>query len=83
MECLVPIAFSFLPDHVWKPLTKLSQFFKDLCSTTLNDENLFRLEQNIPIILCKLERCFPPAFFDCMEHLLVHLPYEARMGGLV
>jgi len=41
------------------------------------------LEENIPIILCKLERIFPPGFFDSMEYLPVHLPYEAWLGGPV
>nr|XP_027187893.1 uncharacterized protein LOC113785496 [Cicer arietinum] len=41
------------------------------------------MEQNIPIIICKLECIFPPAFFDSMEHLPVHLPLEAKLGGLV
>ena len=40
-----------------------------------------RLELEIPVILCKLERTFPPGFFDSMEHLSVHLPYEARIVG--
>ncbi|KAH0650197.1 hypothetical protein KY284_030109 [Solanum tuberosum] len=42
-----------------------------------------RLERDIPQILCKLERIFPPGFFDSMEHLPVHIPYEARIAGLV
>ncbi|KAH0645560.1 hypothetical protein KY290_034343 [Solanum tuberosum] len=42
-----------------------------------------RLERDIPQILCKLERIFPPGFFDSMEHLLVHLPYEAKIVGPV
>jgi len=83
MECLLPIAFSALPSAIWDPLTELSQFFKDICSTTLRVDQLEMLEQNIPIILCKLEKIFPPGFFDLMEHLPVHLPYEARMGGPV
>ncbi len=45
--------------------------------------HMVELEANIPVILCKLERIFPPAFFDSMEHLPVHLPYEARVGGPV
>ena len=44
-------------------------------------ENLHVMEKNIPIILCKLEQIFPPSFFDSMEHLPIHLPYEARVGG--
>jgi len=81
MECLLPIALSALPVHVLDPLVELSHFFKDLCSTTLRDYDLVRMEENISIILCKLERIFPPAFFDSMEHLPIHLTNEARLGG--
>jgi len=35
-----------------------------------------------PVLLCKLEKIFPPAFFNPMQHLLLHFPYEARLGGL-
>ena len=37
------------------------------------------MEKNIPIILCKLERIFPPRLLASMEHLPVHLAYEARV----
>jgi len=83
MECLLPIAFSSLPPHVLNPLIEISHFFKDFCSTTLVEDDLSRMEQNIPLILCKLERIFPPEFFDSMEHMPIHLAYEARLGGLV
>jgi len=65
------------------PLIEISHFSKDLCSTSLNRESLLRMEENIPIIICKLERIFPSAFFDSMEHLPIHLPYEALLGGPV
>ena len=42
---------------------------------------LKRMEKDIGMILCKLDRVFPPAFFDMMVHLLVHLPREALLGG--
>ena len=41
------------------------------------------LEKVAPELLCKLKKIFPPGFFLLMQHLIVHLPYEARMGGLV
>lgn len=44
---------------------------------------MVRLQKEIPEILCKLERIFPPSFFDSMEHLPVHLAYEARLAGPV
>ena len=42
-----------------------------------------RLKADIPIILCKLEKIFPPSFFDVMLHLAVHLPEEAILRGPV
>ncbi|XP_039130890.1 uncharacterized protein LOC120267286 [Dioscorea cayenensis subsp. rotundata] len=84
MQRLIPIAFrELLPMSVWKALTELSLFFKDLTCTVIKEEDMIRLQENIPMILCKLERIFPPSFFDSMEHLPIHLPYEARVGGPV
>ena len=84
MQRLLPIAFrELLPTNVWQALTELSLFFKDLTSTTITVANMERLERDIPIIICKLERIFPPSFFDSMEHLPIHLPYETRIAGPV
>ena len=41
------------------------------------------MEELAPVLLCKLEKIFPPGFFNPMEHMILHLPYEARMGGPV
>jgi len=64
-------------------LTELSQFFRDLCSSKLHVDDIVRLENNISEILCKMERVFPPTFFNVMEHLPVHLPMELKLGGPV
>jgi len=58
MEQLLPIAYSALPNQVWKPIAKLSKFFKDLYSTILRVNDLSLMEHNIVITLCKLERFF-------------------------
>lgn len=84
MQRLIPIAFrELLPTTLWKVLTELSLFFRDLTCSMLKEEDMIRLHEDIPVILCKLERIFPPGFFDSMEHLPVHLPYEAKVGGHV
>ena len=78
------VAFhELLPHNVWKALTKLSMFFKDLTSTIIKNDDMAQLEEEISVILCKLERIFPPSFFDSMEHLPMHLSHEARLVGLV
>jgi len=43
-------------------------------------DDLVRMLENIPIILCKLERIFPLGFFYSMEHLVIHLPMEVLKG---
>jgi len=83
IQRLLPIAFDSLPKPIWKVVVELSLFFRELTSTTLNVEHLRILEENILVLLCKMEQIFPPSFFDFMEHLPIHLPYEAKVGGPV
>ncbi|XP_052732654.1 uncharacterized protein LOC128196306 [Vigna angularis] len=80
METFILLAFSCLLMHVLNQLIEMNNFFKDLCYTTLKENSLRKLEENIPIILSKLERIFPYAFFNSMKHLPVHLAYEAWLG---
>jgi len=47
----------------------------------LHDMDYLKVE--VVEILCQLEMIFPPRFFDIMIHLLIHLPNEVRLGGLV
>jgi len=83
METLLPIEFGELPDDVLKPLIEISQFFNNLCSTTLQEDMFEELHRNIVITLCKLETIFPHGFFNVMEHLPVHLAKEAQPGSPV
>ena len=39
------------------------------------------MERMVHVLLCKLETIFPPDFFNPMQHMILHLTYEARMGG--
>lgn len=64
-------------------MTELSLFFEEICATELRAATMETAELAIIEIICKLEKIFPPAFFDVMEHLVVHLPYEAKVGGPV
>ena len=58
-------------------------FFRNLCARTLKVSDLDRLEADIIIILCKLERIILLAFFNVMVHLAIHLPYETKLTGPV
>jgi hypothetical protein len=54
-----------------------------LYSKVISVSEIERLEAEIPEILCQLEKVFPPAFFDIMVHLTIHLATEVRLAGPV
>ncbi|GKU96446.1 hypothetical protein SLEP1_g9679 [Rubroshorea leprosula] len=84
MQRLIPVAFrGLLPSAIWGSLTDISNFVRSLCSLVIKVTEMHKWEAKIVEIICKLEIIFPPAFFDSMEHLAIHLPYEARVGGPV
>lgn len=72
-----------LMEFVFFVYVGISAFFRDLCSRSLTSDGIRNLEVKIPVILCNLEKIFPPSFFDVMEHLAIHLAREAALGGPV
>ncbi|KAK6115462.1 hypothetical protein DH2020_007731 [Rehmannia glutinosa] len=84
LQRLLPVRIRpFMKKEIVDTITKLSNFFKLICSRTLRVNDLKRASEEIVKILCKLEIIFPPAFFDVMVHLVMHLPEEAIRGGPV
>ncbi|XP_071932982.1 uncharacterized protein [Coffea arabica] len=84
MQQLMPIALrKTLPKSVRYPLIRLSRYFRQLCSKVICPQDVVRLESEIAVILCDLEKCFPPTFFDVMVYLVVHLATEVKLGGPV
>ena len=84
MQRLLPIIFrDMLSKSIWRVVTKLSQFFKILCVSEFRYQDVKIIKRNVITTVCKLEKIFPPAFFNSMEHLLIHLLYEAKVGGPV
>jgi len=84
MQTLIPLVFrDLLTKGIWDALTKINHFFRDICSIKLNVDHIERLEMNIIETLCKLEMIFPPSFFYSVEHLPIHLPFEAKVRGSV
>ncbi|XP_078152644.1 uncharacterized protein LOC144547837 [Carex rostrata] len=84
MERLLPVAFrDFVPEPVWDVLCEVSSFFREICAKELDPSRIDQLERDIVVTICKMEKIFPPGFFNSMQHLVVHLAHEARMGGPV
>ena len=62
---------------------EISLFFWDISAKILKNKDVAILKENIAVKLCNLKKIFPPLFCDVMEHLVVHLPDEAALGGPV
>ncbi|XP_070675864.1 uncharacterized protein [Malus domestica] len=84
MQQLLPLAIRpVLPKVVTMVLLELSAIFRQLCSKKESEEGFKELSSRIALTLCQLEKIFPPAFFDIMVHLPVHLADEAALAGPV
>ena len=73
----------YLTKNIRGTLIELCQFFQKICAKTIRISDIEELKQGIVIILCKLEKIFPPSFFTIMVHLCVHLPDQVLQGGPV
>lgn len=84
LERLLPLVVrELLPKDPRDAIIEICYFFKELCAKVLRAEDLELLEKSVFITLCKLEKLFPPTFFDIMVHLPIHLAWEARIVGPV
>ena len=74
MMQLLPVALRGIMDtHVRETLTDLCHFFDAISRKSIDVKQLHRLQEEIVVILNELEMYFPPAFFDVMVHLCVHI----------
>ena len=84
MQTLIPLAYCYLlPKGIWDALTKISHFFRDICSGKLQTQHIERLEINIIEKIYKLKMILPPLFSYSMKHLPMHLLYEVKVGGQI
>ena len=84
LQRLLPLAVHMaLRKDITTTLTELSTFFQLMCAKTVRVKGLDKLQERIAFVLCKLEKIYPPSFFDIIVHLAVHLPHEAKLLGPV
>jgi hypothetical protein len=84
MKRLMLVMFrGYFDDVMWMVLVKLSYFYRQLYAKEIMVEMMQKLEKEIPVLLCKMQKFFPSEFFNLMQHLLIHLSYEAKVGGPV
>jgi hypothetical protein len=63
MEILLHVMFcGFVKDDVWKALAELCYFYRHLCAKEIKKEMMEKLEQQIPVLVCKLEKNISSGF---------------------
>ncbi|KAL6347440.1 hypothetical protein AAG906_025155 [Vitis piasezkii] len=82
-QLLLVVLRSLLPKHVRHAIARLSLFFNALCKKVVDVSTLDKLQNELVVTLCLLEKYFLPSFFDIMIHLTVHLVREVRLCGSV
>ncbi|CAL8136483.1 unnamed protein product [Prunus armeniaca] len=67
MQQLLPVAIlSVLEKPARYAITRLCLFFNAICAKTFDVSKLDKLEEDVVVTLCFLEKYFPPSFFDIM-----------------
>jgi len=84
LQRILPASLRGIMDkEIYEAIAELGNFFQQICAKTLKVDVLNKMRGEIPIILCKLEKIFPPSFFDVMVHLAIHLIDDAILRGPV
>ncbi|KAI5338451.1 hypothetical protein L3X38_017722 [Prunus dulcis] len=84
MQQLLPVVIRYVLEKPTRyAITQLSFFFNAICAKTVDVSKLDKLEEDVVVTLCLLEKYFPPPFFDIVVHLVVHLVRDVRLCGPV
>jgi hypothetical protein len=69
--------------NLWKMFAELSYLYKKICAKQVSKVMMHKLEKEITVIVYNMEKVCPPGWFNVMQYMLVHLPWEAKVGGPV
>ena len=84
MQQIMPVCLRNVGDaQVVGAIMRVSRIFQRLCAKVVDPVRRQQLQEDVAETLSTLEREFPPAFFDSMVHLTVHLVEELFICGLV
>jgi hypothetical protein len=54
-------------------ITCMFYFFNAISKKVIDIVELDEIRKEVRVTMCQLEMCFPPSFFDTMEHYMIHL----------
>jgi hypothetical protein len=67
--------------NLWKIFAELSYFYRQIYAKQVSKVMMQKLEKEFLILIRKMKKIFLPGWFNAMQHLLVHLLWEAKVGG--
>jgi hypothetical protein len=62
-------------------ITRMCHSFNAISKKVINVVELDEIRKEMRVTMCQLEMCFPPSFFDMMEHYMIHLAYQVFVLG--
>jgi hypothetical protein len=62
-------------------ITCMCYFFDAISKKVIDVSELDELHKEIRVTMCQLEMCFPPSFFDMMEHYMIYLADQIFVLG--
>jgi hypothetical protein len=75
MERLMPVMFhGYFKANLRNMFAELSYFYRQINAKLVSKAMMQMLEKAIAVLVCKMEKVFPPGWFNVIQHLLVHLP---------
>ena len=84
LQQIVPVSIRTLLQPLQRTaLIRLGKSFAKICCRVVDKRSIDALRLYVAETMCILELCFPPAFFDVMQHSLIHLVDELEACGPV
>jgi hypothetical protein len=75
----MPVIFrDYFNTNLWKIFAELRYIYRQICAEQVSKVMMQKLDKEISVLVCKIEKIFLPGWFNAMQHLLVHLPWEAK-----
>jgi hypothetical protein len=62
-------------------ITLMCHFFNAISKKVIDVVELDEIRKKMRVTMCQLEMCFPPSFFDMMEHYMIHLADQIFVLG--
>jgi hypothetical protein len=62
-------------------ITRMCHFFNAISKKLIDVSELDELHKEIRVTMCQLKMCFPPSFFDTMEHYMIHFADQIFVLG--